>query len=139
MKAVAWTEQRLKQSARARLSAELLCWKSQPRLCTALSSAWLLAAPASASFGKLGKGQGLPACDSCLPFASRSRSRAWPKYCRRGSGLWWSLREMGLSSNCEAGQVGSWQLGTLFLSCQNSSTEVWWSCILFLTPKLAYL
>lgn len=69
MKAVARTEQRLKQSVIARLSAELHCWESHLGLCTTLLSAWLLAVPASMSFGKLRKGQGLSACDFCLPFA----------------------------------------------------------------------
>lgn len=50
MKAVAWTEQRLKQSAIPWLSAELHCWESHLRLCTTLLSAWLLAVPASMSF-----------------------------------------------------------------------------------------
>lgn len=69
LKAVAWTEQRLKQSVIVWLSAELLCWESGLRLCTTLLSAWLPAVPVSMSFNELRKGQGLSACNFCLPFA----------------------------------------------------------------------
>lgn len=75
LKAVAWTEQRLKQSVIAWLSAELHCWGSGVRLCTTLLCAWLPAVPVSVSFNKLRKGQGLSACSFCLPFALWSQSR----------------------------------------------------------------
>lgn len=119
---MAWTEQRLKQSGIAWLSADLDCWGSGLRLCTTLLSACLPAVPASMSFNKLRKGQGLSACNFCLPFVLWGQNTAELAVVCGGA---WDEWVYPVSMRLLSSDLGNLAIFFFFLSDQNSCAEVW--------------
>lgn len=136
---MAWTEQRLKQSVIALLSAEFIAenwvW-GFAQLCL-LGFQLLLQACPSISWGR---------AKGCLPAILPALCIVRPV--QSGAKIlqnWQFVVEPEINGfiqypwGCSVWILATWFLFLLFLSHQNSCAGVWCCWVLFLTPKLAYL